>query len=84
MHSVVVSPRGRHSQKPEEVRLRILELMGNVPRLEMFARVRVPGWDAWGNEVRNSIELPLLARSDVRDGESAESERRWRQCSTAS
>lgn len=51
VHSVVVSPRRRHSQKPDEVRDRIVELLGDLPRLELFARCRVAGWDAWGNEV---------------------------------
>ena len=27
-----------------------VELLGDVPRLEMFARQRAEGWDAWGNE----------------------------------
>ncbi len=53
VHSVVVSPRRRHSEKPDEVRGRIVELLGELPRLELFARHRVPGWDAWGNEVED-------------------------------
>ena len=65
----------------DEVRRRIVELMGNVPRLEMFARTRTPGWDTWGNEVKNSIELPAR-RSD--DSDQLPAERRWRKCSTAS
>ena len=40
-----------HSKKPDETRRRIVELLGDVPRLEMFARQRAEGWDAWGNEV---------------------------------
>lgn len=28
-----------------------MELMGDVPRIELFARQRVPGWDAWGDEI---------------------------------
>ena len=40
-----------HSKKPDETRRRIVELLGDVPRLELFARDRAPGWDAWGNEV---------------------------------
>lgn len=24
---------------------------GDLPRVELFARTRRPGWDAWGNEV---------------------------------
>jgi Transcriptional activator, adenine-specific DNA methyltransferase len=81
VHSVVLSPRRRHSQKPDEVRERIVELMGNVPRLEMFARVRTPGCDTWGNEVKNSVEI-RVPRLD--DAGHAESERRWRRCSIAS
>lgn len=48
---IVLAPRGRHSAKPPEVRDRIVQLMGDVPRIELFARERVEGWDAWGNEV---------------------------------
>ena len=48
---LVEAVRGRHSEKPEEVRRRIEELFGDVPRIELFARRRVPGWDCWGNEV---------------------------------
>ena len=49
--SVVISPRGRHSAKPPEVRNRIVQLCGDVPRIELFARDTVEGWDCWGNEV---------------------------------
>ena len=51
VHQVVMAPRGRHSAKPAEVRDRIVRLMGDVPRVELFARERVQGWEAWGNEV---------------------------------
>ena len=49
--SCVISPRRRHSQKPDEVRQRIVELFGDVPRIELFAREQANGWDCWGNEV---------------------------------
>lgn len=55
--SVVISPRREHSRKPDEVRDRITELFGDIPRLEMFARQKIDGWDVWGNEVEGSIEL---------------------------
>lgn len=35
----------------KEARERIVRLIGDVERIELFARERVPGWDAWGNEV---------------------------------
>ncbi|MEL4371376.1 MT-A70 family methyltransferase [Shewanella xiamenensis] len=49
----------RHSQKPDEFRDKCVELMGDVPRLEMFARTRTKGWDVFGNEVKGSIDIPL-------------------------
>ena len=52
VHSVVATPVKRHSQKPSEVRSRIEQLMGDVPRIELFARTPAEGWDVWGNEVQ--------------------------------
>lgn len=43
--------RGDHSRKPAVFRDLIVELLGDRPRIELFARERIPGWDAWGNEV---------------------------------
>lgn len=40
----------RHSEKPEEMR-QIIEATGLEPRIELFARKKVEGWDCWGNEV---------------------------------
>ena len=48
---VILAPRGRHSEKPAEVRDRIVRLYGDVPRIELFARQRAQGWDSWGLEV---------------------------------
>lgn len=42
--------RGEHSRKPGVFRDLIVELLGYRPRIELFARERVPGWDAWGYE----------------------------------
>ena len=50
VHQIIEAPFEGHSKKPDETRRRIVELLGDVPRLEMFARDRAPGWDAWGNE----------------------------------
>lgn len=48
---VIFAARGRHSEKPAEVRDAITALCGDRPRLELFAREHSGGWDAWGNEV---------------------------------
>jgi len=50
VHQVVEAPSLRHSQKPAIVRERIEQLFGDVPRIELFARERAAGWDAWGND----------------------------------
>lgn len=51
VQQVIESPIEQHSRKPAEVRKRIVELIGDVPRIELFAREKVLGWDAWGDEV---------------------------------
>jgi len=33
--------------------------MGDIPRIELFARERIEGWDAWGNEVPNEEQRVL-------------------------
>lgn len=55
--SVVHSPRREHSQKPDEIRDYIVKICGDLPRIELFARQKVEGWDAWGNEIESDIEL---------------------------
>lgn len=46
-----MSIREEHSKKPDETRERIVELVGDLPRIELFARKEYQGWDCWGNEV---------------------------------
>ena len=57
VRQIIMSPRREHSQKPNEVREKIVQLMGDLPRIELFARQRVEGWDCWGNEVDSDIDL---------------------------
>jgi len=59
VRQLVEAPRDRkrHSGKPAAVREKITEMFGDMPRLEMFARIKTPGWDVWGNELANDVEL---------------------------
>ena len=57
VHQGVMSRIEGHSKKPDEVRHRIERLMGDVPRVELFARQYSPGWDVWGNQVNGSIDI---------------------------
>ena len=51
VHQVVYEPIREHSRKPDCIRDRIIELCGDLPRIELFARQKTPGWDVWGNEL---------------------------------
>ena len=48
--SIIISSRREHSQKPDEIRNKIVELFGDLPRIELFARQKTEGLDVWGNE----------------------------------
>lgn len=71
VNSVVFAPVLKpHSRKPDEVHRRLERLYGDVPRLEIFARRPMPGWDTWGNEIHDragspvapTVTLPLRGR----------------------
>ena len=51
VHQIIDTPIERHSKKPDIVRDKIVELVGDLPRIELFARETADGWDSWGNEV---------------------------------
>ena len=49
--NIIFSNQRKHSQKPIEVKELILNASGDLPRIELFAREKTEGWDAWGNEL---------------------------------
>ena len=51
VHQVVYEPIREHSRKPDCVWDRIIKVCGDLPRIELFARQKTPGWDVWGNEI---------------------------------
>ena len=57
VHQVIVSPVEAHSKKPDVVRERIIQLVGDLPRVELFARQKTTGWDVWGNEVKSDLTM---------------------------
>ena len=54
---LIIDPVRSHSQKPNCVRDKIIQLCGDLPRIELFARERVDGWDAWGDQIESDIVL---------------------------
>ena len=57
VHSIIYAPIDVHSRKPKETRDKIIRLVGDLPRIELFARKATEGWDVFGNEVSSDIEL---------------------------
>ena len=64
---IVESPIREHSRKPAIVRKRIVDLYGELPRVELFARGdtekdlwgfnQFDGWDVWGDEIKSNIKI---------------------------
>lgn len=63
MRQVVPHARGKHSEKPAIIRDHIVQLYGDRPRIELFARGGAVGWDAWGNQA--PIRDPAPATNGV-------------------
>lgn len=49
--------RTKHSKKPDEIRNRISKMFPEQTKIELFARQKVEGWDAWGNEVQSDVSF---------------------------
>lgn len=54
---IILEPIGKHSKKPDIVRDKIVQLVGDLPRVELFARNTTDGWDVWGNEVESDLQI---------------------------
>lgn len=51
VRQLIHAPVREHSRKPDEARERLLQLLGHVRRVELFARQPHYGWENWGNEI---------------------------------
>ncbi|MDE2802344.1 MAG: MT-A70 family methyltransferase, partial [Chloroflexota bacterium] len=54
---LITARRGHHSAKPEEARRRIERMFPRQAKIELFARRRAPGWEAWGLELAESAAV---------------------------
>ena len=57
IQQLVRSPRKDHSQKPDEVRQNIEAMWPTQDRIELFARKNSKGWDTWGLDIAEGMEL---------------------------
>jgi N6-adenosine-specific RNA methylase IME4 len=53
--SLFIAPVGRHSAKPERAYELIEAYFPGLPKVELNARARRPGWDAWGAEAPDHL-----------------------------
>lgn len=61
VRALVESQREAHSKKPDEIRKRIVELVGDLPRIELFATEKTDGWISLGYEI-NGIDLKEILK----------------------
>ena len=64
VQQIVTTTLSEHSKKPYSVRDRIIRLYGDLPRIELFARTKVHGWDVWGNDEKLQLQ-PLEAFTSI-------------------
>lgn len=57
IQALIYHPVMAHSRKPDDQYRKIEALYPAMRYLEMFARRNRPGWDAFGNQVKASIDL---------------------------
>lgn len=62
VRQLVVEPVREHSRKPDRI-YDDIEKMFDGPYVELFARQRRPGWDAWGNQV-GKFDAPAATAAD--------------------
>jgi len=58
--SVYVEHRGKHSKKPNGIRELINYWFPDKSKVELFARDKHDGWDAWGNEIESDIQFSVV------------------------
>ena len=51
VEQLIIEPKREHSRKPDIARDNIVQLVGDLPRIELFARQYADSWDCWGNEI---------------------------------
>ena len=79
VRSVIQERATKHSEKPAIFRDRIVELCGDLPRIELFARKKAEGWDSWGNEIHSDIKFDEVTTKN--EGRmSDESVTQWEKC----
>ncbi len=71
IHSIVNSKIREHSRKPDIIRKHIVDICGDLQRIELFAREKTQGWDVWGDEAptetQNILKITKKGLTNKRD-----------------
>lgn len=57
IQALIYAPVREHSRKPDDQYRKIEAMYPGRRYLELFARRKREGWDAWGNEVESDVEI---------------------------
>lgn len=49
--NLTISHLQEHSKKPDIIKSKIIQLVGDLPRIELFAREKTEGWTCLGNDI---------------------------------
>jgi len=64
VHQIIEYSILKHSCKPDLIRDRIVKLIGNLPKIELFATKKVKGWDSIGYEIDGKDIRDILKEDD--------------------
>ena len=64
IRQLLAMPRGKHSEKPEQVIENITKMFPEQNKIELFARKNYFGWDNWGLEVQNN-KVAIFSQNDT-------------------
>jgi site-specific DNA-methyltransferase (adenine-specific) len=74
---VIRARRGQHSRKPDQQYDLIERLFGALPRIELFARREIVGWDCWGNQVGDGAAPSESQREDEQNKPAGGLDKLW-------
>src|SRR5262249_41743561 len=65
--NVILAPRQGRAVKPD-ASYRMIEAMSPEPRLELFARRKLPGWFVWGDQIDSDVSIDWHPERAVMSG----------------
>jgi N6-adenosine-specific RNA methylase IME4 len=68
VRQLIQNPRGKHSEKPNQVIEGITKMFPSQRKIELFARHKYTGWDNWGLDIPDApINIPCRREIDINE-----------------